>query len=202
MLVDEYCQQSPYTITELNFAYWLKKATSTLTTYNFVFAPGRSIKGMYKEKSTLAVVNGAVVPILQIVTSMDDLFTPAPNPLPAPAATVSPFYVLKASGVTGAASTTQPTTAGIVQTTAMPLQKRVLVSDGSRQYVYACSSKEIKYDLAGEPQAYVYTLLPQIYNTPISEDGSGTTSTAVGMKEIAINADGYVSILTNSTMQY
>ena len=202
MLIDEYCQQSPYTITELYFAYWVKKTSTSQTTYNFVFAPGRSVKGMYREKSTLSVVNGAVVPILQITTSDDDLFTPAPNPLPAPAAAATPFYVLDSNGVKGAASTLQPVAAGIIQSTAMTLQKRVLVSDGLRQYVYACTSKEIKYDLGGEPQAYVYTLLPQIYNTPIAKDSSGTTSTSVGMKEIAINGDGYVSILTYAIMQY
>lgn len=201
MLIDEYCQQSPYTITELDFAYWVKKTSTSQTTYNFVFAPGRSVKGMYREKSTLAIVNGATVPIIQITTSMDDLFTPAPNPLPAPAAAVSPLYVLDSNGVKGAASTLQPGT-GTIQTMAMPLQKRVLVSDGLRQYVYACSSKEIKYDLGGEPQAYVYTLLPQVAGTPIAKDSSGSTSTPVSMKEVAVNDSGYISIYALGIMTY
>ena len=201
MLIDEYCQNSPYTITELNFAYWIKKSSTTSSNYCHVFAPGRTISGMYKEKSTLSVVNGAVVPIIQITTSMDDLFTPAPNPLPAPAAAATPWYVLDSNGVKGAASTLQPGT-GTIQTTAMPLQKRVLVSDGSRQYVYACASKEIKYDLAGEPQAYIYTLLPQVAGTPIAKDSSGTTSTPVLMKEVAVNEAGYVSIYALGIMTY
>lgn len=202
MLIDEYCQQSPYTITELYFAYWIKSSSKTGISYNFVFAPGRSVKGMYREKSTISIINGATVPILQITTSDDALFVPAPNPLPAPAAAAAPWYVLDSNGVKGAASTLQPVAAGIIQSTAMTLQKRVLVSDGSRQYVYACSSKEIKYDLAGEPQAYVYTLLPQIVGTPIAKDSSGTTSTAVLMKEVAVNDSGYVSIYSLGIMAY
>ena len=159
------------------------------------------MKGMYREKSTISVINGAVVPILQIVTSDDALFVPAPNPLPAPAAAAAPWYVLDSNGVKGAASTLQPGT-GTIQATAMPLQKRVLVSDGSRRYVYACASKEIKYDLGGEPQAYVYTLLPQIVGTPIAKDSSGTTSTAVLVKEVAVNDAGYVSIYALGIMTY
>ena len=202
MLIDEYCQQSPYTITELDFAYWIKKSSSTGVSYNFVFAPGRTISGMYREKSTISVINGATVPILQITTSDDALFVPSPNPLPAPAAAVSPFYVLDSNGVKGAASTLQPVAAGVIQTTALTLQKRVLVSDGLRQYVYACSSKEIKYDLGGEPQAYIYTLLPQVAGTPIAKDSSGSTSTAVLMKEVAVNDSGYVSIYSLGIMAY
>lgn len=201
MLIDEYCQQSPYTITELYFAYWIKSSSKTGISYNFVFAPGRSVKGMYREKSTISVINGATVPIIQITTSMDDLFTPAPNPLPAPAAAATPWYVLDSNGVKGAASTLQPGT-GTIQATAMTLQKRVLVSDGLRQYVYACTSKEIKYDLAGDPQAYLYTLLPQVAGTPIAKDSSGSTSTAVLMKEVAVNEAGYISIYALGIMTY
>lgn len=51
-----------------------------------IFSRQAALSGMYKEKSTISVINGATVPILQIVTSDDALFIPAPNPLPAPAA--------------------------------------------------------------------------------------------------------------------
>lgn len=109
---------NPYTITELDFAYWIKKSSSTGISYNFVFAPGRSVKGMYREKSALSVVNGAVVPILQITTSDDALFDSCAESPSCSSCRRLPLYVLDSNGVKGAASTLQPVAAGVIQATA------------------------------------------------------------------------------------
>lgn len=198
MLIDEYSQHSPYTISELEFVYWGRYATENKIFYYYVFAPRRSVKGIYMEQNALLSISGAVVPILKIATSMSDLFAPTINPLPA-AVAATPFYVLNANGSIGAAAKHQPETETIETSALGAIQHRLLISDGSRQYVYACDGKEIKYDLDGEPQGYLYTLLPQVAGSSIFQTGD---SKAVPIIEIALNDAGYIIIYSHSLLAF
>ena len=162
-LVDRY-KSSQYEIIELLPAVLCRVAGSTGGKNYYYFQPSsRTFTGLFVEKGKIAAASGAIIQLLELRTSLGDLFCPKSTPTQAPDIPLSGYKILDASGILGATATVPAT----ITPTATTVQSRVLIRDkiSGRQWLYSQQTKSVKTGLNGKAAGYIYTLLPQIRAT-------------------------------------
>ncbi len=196
MLDQYFSNSSAFSIAEYSLNYWTKKTgPQGIDGISYVFVKKRDVSGLFVERGEFATATGSIVPIMEIRSMVGDLFLPSANPLPALAGDVGKYTILRPDGTYGVACTTLPQAAGNIQKTATVVQNRIVVTDRltDRRFVYALSSRSVKYNLDGDAIAFSYILLPQY-------GGNGTDKGNANIIDLALSDDGKLGMYCGKVM--